>query len=95
METDENEKQSLLKVIKIEELSPEEEGFSEKEEDLLNVILKESLDEPSSSENETDNKDAIPYSGCINVLTSTQNGLLDIIEEVDDDAITKKILLKL
>lgn len=34
-------------------------------------------------------------SGCTNILTGTQKGLLDIIEEVEDDAIRKKILLKL
>ncbi|TYJ95823.1 hypothetical protein E5676_scaffold110G001080 [Cucumis melo var. makuwa] len=96
MEIDENEKQSLWKVIKAEELSSEEKEFSsEKEEDLLNALLKESSEEPSSFENETGNEDAIPYSGCINVVTSTQKGLLDIIEEVDDDAIIKKILLRL
>ncbi|KAA0026132.1 polyprotein [Cucumis melo var. makuwa] len=43
MEIGENEKQSLLKVIKAEELSSEEEEFSsEKEEDLLNALLEES-----------------------------------------------------
>ncbi|TYK23160.1 hypothetical protein E5676_scaffold142G001850 [Cucumis melo var. makuwa] len=79
-----------------EELSSEEEELSfEKEEDLLNALLEESSEEPSSSENETDNEEAIPCSSCINVLTSTQKGLLDIIEEVDDEAIRKKILLRL
>ncbi|KAA0050194.1 polyprotein [Cucumis melo var. makuwa] len=87
---------SRKKVVKAEELSSEEEEFSsEKEEDILNVLLEESSDEHSSSENETDNKEAIPCSGCINVLTSTQEGLLDIIEEVDDEAIRKNILLRL
>ena len=62
---------------------------------MLNAILEESSEEPSSSENESDNVDAIPWSGCINVLTSTQKGLLDIIEEVNDDAIRKKILWRL
>ncbi|KAA0037024.1 polyprotein [Cucumis melo var. makuwa] len=96
MEIDEDKKQSLSKVIKAEELSSEEEEFSfEKEEDLLNVLLEESSEEPSSSENETDSEEAISYFGCINVLTSTQKGLLDIIEEVDDEAIRKKILLRL
>ncbi|KAA0049724.1 zf-CCHC domain-containing protein/MP domain-containing protein [Cucumis melo var. makuwa] len=72
MEIDENEKQSLLKVVKAEELSFDEEEFSsEKEEDLLNALLEESLKESSSSENETDNEDVIPCFGCINVLTST------------------------
>ncbi|KAA0062816.1 hypothetical protein E5676_scaffold986G00280 [Cucumis melo var. makuwa] len=96
MEIDEDEKQSLLKVVKAEELSSEEEeSSSEKEEDLLNVLLKESPEEPSSLENEADSEEAIPSFGCINVLTFTHKGLLDIIEEVDDEAIRKKILLKL
>ncbi|KAA0037961.1 hypothetical protein E6C27_scaffold36G001430 [Cucumis melo var. makuwa] len=91
MEIDENEKQSLLKVVKSEELFSDEEEFSsEKEENLLNALLEESSEEPSSSENETDNEEAIPCSGCINVLTSIQRGLLDIIEEVNDEAIRKK-----
>ncbi|KAA0066922.1 polyprotein [Cucumis melo var. makuwa] len=72
IEIDKNEKQSLLKVIKAEELSSEEEEFSsEKEEDFLNAILEESSEEPSSSEDESDNEDAISCYGCINVLTST------------------------
>ncbi|KAA0035883.1 hypothetical protein E5676_scaffold5891G00060 [Cucumis melo var. makuwa] len=66
MEIDEIEKQSLLKVIKAEELSLAEEEFSsKKEEDLLNTILEESSEEPSSFENESDNEDAISYSGSI------------------------------
>ncbi|TYJ98078.1 polyprotein [Cucumis melo var. makuwa] len=81
---------------KTKELSSKEEEFSsEKEEDLLNVLLEESSEEPSSSKNEKDNEEVIPCSGCINVLTSTQKGLLDIIEEVNDDVIRKKILLRL
>ncbi|KAA0050625.1 Enzymatic polyprotein [Cucumis melo var. makuwa] len=96
MEIDEDEKQSLLKVVKAEELSSEEKEFSsEKEEDLLNVLLEESSEEPSSSKNETDIEEVISCSGCIDVLTSTQKCLLDIIEEVDDEAIRKNILLRL
>ncbi|KAA0052119.1 hypothetical protein E6C27_scaffold578G001110 [Cucumis melo var. makuwa] len=85
-----------LSIVKAKELSSKEEEFSsEKEEDLLNVLLEESSEEPSSSKNEKDNEEVIPCSGCINVLTSTQKGLLDIIEEVNDDVIRKKILLRL
>ncbi|KAA0039552.1 Peptidase_A3 domain-containing protein [Cucumis melo var. makuwa] len=58
-------------------------------------FLEESSEEPSSFENETDIEDAIPCSGYINILTSIQKGLLDIIKEVDDDVIRKKILFRL
>ncbi|TYK23245.1 hypothetical protein E5676_scaffold142G002900 [Cucumis melo var. makuwa] len=62
---------------------------------MLNPTLEDSSKEPSSSENESDNEEAIQCTGCINILTNTQKGLLDIIEEVEDDAIRKKIPLRL
>ena len=59
---------------------------------MLNAIFEDSLEEPSSYDYESVDEEPIPCSGCINVLTNTQKDLLDIVE---DDAIRKKMLLRL
>lgn len=47
----------MLRVIKAEEISLEEEELSsEQDEDMLNKILEDSYKEPSSFENESDNE---------------------------------------